>query len=558
MKTKNRKTKLSLLIVVLILFQFTLLVFIMPVSAKQNEADSEKIDERGADYNIYINPSSISIDRGQAYQLTASPLVSGNVSWLSNNTSIATVTQYGLVVGVSAGSTYINVAVDSAAPGINVARCLVTVSPDGIVADGVYFIRSAQSLSVDKYIDVEGPSSSNGAKMQLWELTGDTQRKWTMTLSSDGYYRVRSNYSSKYMRVTGSSATAGATITQNSSIVSGSKWALMQTAAGNYAFVPASSTSSLIVLNSPGTTNGYDLNTAAYTANTNYKDEWVPIRMLPLSGSEITYGVDDWSYFGYLNLYNNCYAYAINNQIDPEAGVFWCSQQPGSYAYRYGTGYTENFSMTGSAVSLAASNDFYVYNNIHTDTTYSITPLSDKYATCPAGSYKVALCIDLYNDYHWYRQDADGLWSHKLADLSVSRTDASGKMIIDPEEANRDYPQNGVNYSIFYGYYAVTPWNNMRTDLPDYSKHGLNNLSQDNGLAMQNVSVSIEEFNTIQSGMTQDEVINLLGGSGKIVGSGTLIYKYKMEDHKNAFVYFSLSGGNFLVTHTSLVEEELS
>ncbi|MBO4413543.1 MAG: Ig-like domain-containing protein [Clostridia bacterium] len=136
MKTKTRKVKSFLLAVVLTLSQFALQALILPVSAEQNTTDSENIEERSFDENIYIDPSSISIYRGQAYQLTACPQVSGDVSWSSNNTSIATVTQYGLVVGVSAGTTYICATVDSTAPGINVAQCQVTVSSAGVVTSG--------------------------------------------------------------------------------------------------------------------------------------------------------------------------------------------------------------------------------------------------------------------------------------------------------------------------------------------------------------------------------------------------------------------------------------
>ncbi len=61
-------------------------------------------------------------------------------------------------------------------------------------------------------------------------------------------------------------------------------------------------------------------------------------------------------------------------------------------------------------------------------------------------------------DYHWYRQDSDGLWSHKQGTFPVTRNDDSGDPIIDPKLADRG------EYTEFLGYYAVTPWNGMFTD----------------------------------------------------------------------------------------------
>lgn len=58
-------------------------------------------------------------------------------------------------------------------------------------------------------------------------------------------------------------------------------------------------------------------------------------------------------------------------------------------------------------------------------------------------------------DYHWYRQDADGYWSHKQGTTAVKRTDDSGMLITDPETCDRG------SYTNFVGYFAVTPWSNL-------------------------------------------------------------------------------------------------
>ena len=51
--------------------------------------------------------------------------------------------------------------------------------------------------------------------------------------------------------------------------------------------------------------------------------------------------------------------------------------------------------------------------------------------------YKIALVIDDLGeeqDYHFYRQDSDGYWSHKPGKEEVRRVDASGKLLREIQE----------------------------------------------------------------------------------------------------------------------------
>ena len=55
-----------------------------------------------------------------------------------------------------------------------------------------------------------------------------------------------------------------------------------------------------------------------------------------------------------------------------------------------------------------------------------------EYEVCPEGTYKVALVLDLNPndmDFHWYRQNKDGAWSHKPADGEVQNWDYYGNPI---------------------------------------------------------------------------------------------------------------------------------
>ncbi|MGE5557150.1 MAG: hypothetical protein ACM3WV_00915 [Bacillota bacterium] len=67
----------------------------------------------------------------------------------------------------------------------------------------------------------------------------------------------------------------------------------------------------------------------------------------------------------------------------------------------------------------------------------------------PAGKSRAALAINPGIDYHWYRQDRDGKWSHKPGGGQATNLDNSGQIIINPQTANRG------PYTVFAGYFFV-------------------------------------------------------------------------------------------------------
>lgn len=179
---------------------------------------------------------------------------------------------------------------------------------------------------------------------------------------------------------------------------------------------------------------------------------------LPLSGGELDYDPNSWnstvvSEFlwvrHYLREYTNCYSYAVNAQVNPTSGSLEF-MQPGQT----------------SGVNIKPSDVL--------DTDYLISLISDDANTlgflfesveacdvCPNGTYKVALVVDNElpgYDYHWYRQNADGSWSHKPGSTSVVKNDASGEIILDPRYCDRDCG-DGLNYNLFVGFFAVKPLN---------------------------------------------------------------------------------------------------
>ena len=76
---------------------------------------------------------------------------------------------------------------------------------------------------------------------------------------------------------------------------------------------------------------------------------------------------------------------------------------------------------------------------------------------CPGKTSKIALIVDPKRDYHFLRQDSDGMWSHKPGDMDVTTLDASGRPILRPDRALFIYNnhKDPLRYTKFCGYYCV-------------------------------------------------------------------------------------------------------
>lgn len=168
----------------------------------------------------------------------------------------------------------------------------------------------------------------------------------------------------------------------------------------------------------------------------------------------------------------NCYAYAANSRTGHTVGL---TPQPGETSGT-ATVYPVNCPSTTAAVVSDGKPDHILEAKRCPYNRQQQRPPPDR-----AGYYLVALVItskpDGYdaadavsyvNDYHWYRQDEDGFWSHKPGTTLVRKVDASGNPITNPETANRR-SLNGsqfipalkksvpevIDYDVFCGYFYV-------------------------------------------------------------------------------------------------------
>lgn len=125
--------------------------------------------------------------------------------------------------------------------------------------------------------------------------------------------------------------------------------------------------------------------------------------------------------------YNNCYNYANNQATNTFA-------QPGRATGRPIT------SLTCGGVQPSAQSD-------------GLQPsagFAGKLA--PGKGWYVALVIWPGQDYHWYRQDNVGCWSHKPGQTAARNTDNSGNPILDPRTCDRG------PYTAFCTYMITGSW----------------------------------------------------------------------------------------------------
>ncbi len=160
------------------------------------------------------------------------------------------------------------------------------------------------------------------------------------------------------------------------------------------------------------------------------------------SGSELSQDEEFWNND---TVRYNCYSYAFNmiNSYRPSPG------NSDGYSWENFQNYFSGNSLEKLTYIDSINQDFYFRR------------LDNKFSICSEGHYKVALVCS-YSDFHWYRQNQDGTWSHKAGVNFVTNCDSNRNVILDPE----NLPNDGMTllfdnfswftYPIFVGFYEVS------------------------------------------------------------------------------------------------------
>ena len=170
-------------------------------------------------------------------------------------------------------------------------------------------------------------------------------------------------------------------------------------------------------------------------------------RQAPLSGFEPKYNPDKYNKNKGLKEAQNCFAYAFDHTHLPKSPI--CTKDSCPIPYPQpgrASGYPKWSKVKGKRCpDLNARIMGDVHGSFKTNFTQK----------CPKGMTKITAVTDEDQDYHFYRQDSNGYWSHKPGATDVTHLDATKRPIYDPALASRAYSESGLDYNNFCGYMCV-------------------------------------------------------------------------------------------------------
>lgn len=143
----------------------------------------------------------------------------------------------------------------------------------------------------------------------------------------------------------------------------------------------------------------------------------------------------------------NCYIYALNIPKNPETEEKWdkwTSVQPGNLGGNKLDPETWQVKYDPEFINFFLNN----VNNDLRELQLQIIPSTFEEIIEEEEVWKIALAFNSL-DYHWYRQNDDGTWSHKLGRNFVSNIDSDYNVINNPEICNRG------SYNKFVGFFMI-------------------------------------------------------------------------------------------------------
>jgi len=165
--------------------------------------------------------------------------------------------------------------------------------------------------------------------------------------------------------------------------------------------------------------------------------------------------------------------------------------------------------------------------------------------------YKVALAfigwhpISGIPDYHFYRQNDDGTWSHKIGHWASTIYDSSGNIIFDPYHADRTilgiylatgevFRIEGFEYSTpryfaVRGYPGNNPFVFEQANIQP-TQANVTPLIQLMQLATRSEFITFEQVESLYSGISIESLREILGAPHGAFGSGVIREFYLVED----------------------------
>ena len=316
------------------------------------------------------------------------------------------------------------------------------------LADGNHYVRSWVN---NKYLQLD--DGAGNAPLVLDILTGEEYQVWTFEYIANGYYKITSPHNGLAISVqSGSTNEISEIVLAEYTGASTQQWKISISLAKTLTAKSSESSSEnwyLAPTESTAHAGGYAIN---QSNNSIYpENQWEIIPKISVTGDAIAY--DD-SYWQSITLSNNCYSYAINNPATSGG-----KQQPGALAGIYVSDEKNEYGQYDYdqyAIDIieAVKADFMIYFNANEQTIDNYIRQVDRDESCPNGTYKIAFAVggdgETYMDYHFYRQDSNGFWSHKQGEYPVTNLDSNNSLLPNPEYVADVY--------WVISYYIITPW----------------------------------------------------------------------------------------------------
>lgn len=150
----------------------------------------------------------------------------------------------------------------------------------------------------------------------------------------------------------------------------------------------------------------------------------------------------------YIRESHNCYMYFLNKKNNEVVKMCKTDYPKYKMCRRAQPGYASGFEILGR-------NDYkcpkITKRTLMDNPGIYKTSLKKK---CKPTHYKGALVVAPKRDYHYYRLNDDGLWTHKPGYKPSTTMDSNNNLIVNPEKAARDYGGT-LNYKDFCNFLCV-------------------------------------------------------------------------------------------------------
>lgn len=194
----------------------------------------------------------------------------------------------------------------------------------------------------------------------------------------------------------------------------------------------------------------YNINAFKVSYKEDKTEDWLIKAIDKCKENAPAYFTPYWNWLWWIKDSTNCYAYAFDMTKNPTTGEYFerkVGLQPGAISNQRVGGNIYNASTrSNKRLVEVVTKDMMELGYVFVEAGPEVD--------IPEKAYMVALSVfsgdqEYMSDYHWYRLNPDGTWSHKPGFDGVTNLDEAGDIIVDPQKADRGH------YTCFVGYFYV-------------------------------------------------------------------------------------------------------